>query len=573
MQVRRLLIENFRGIKHLDWTMPIHQKLITLVGPGDSGKSTTLVALNFLLGDRWNIPFSDTDFFEVDTSQNIRIAAILTGIPKPLLKESALGLWLRGLQEDGNITEDPEDGTEPALTIQLVVGDDLEPSWEVYKSGRSQRLTSSQRREFSTFLVDERTDAQLRWSRTSALGRLSAKDGADRSVLAEASRAAQTALQESENSSLLNISNKVQERVNRIGGGVFQDIKPGLDTSRSSLGAGLALYDGSLPLASYGLGSRRLASLAIQQMAAGDRSIAIMDEIESGLEPHRAVNLLRYLQNDQGYSQIFVTTHAPIIVEQADLESLSVAQNDKGQLRIKSLAGSRSRLRALRRSRPSSFLGRKILICEGKTEYGLVQACLDYWDEAQNLLGEPVAVGHGFVLQDGAGGSEVALRCQEMMNLGFQVAGLLDHDDNSVQKAVDKARGAGVPILQWDQGNNTESQICSSLSWSMLEEFIKIGVDCRSGETTVLTDLHKAGLPGGQKSLEMESWRKSGLTIETARSIVAQAANKSEWFKNIDSGKILGEWLTARSKSSELGGVWTVLNRVQEFIYSDIEEG
>lgn len=573
MQVRRLLIENFRGIKHLDWILPIDQKLITLVGPGDSGKSTTLVALNFLLGDRWNIPFSDTDFFEVDTSQNIRIAAILTGIPKPLLKESALGLWLRGLQEDGNITEDPEDGTEPALTIQLVVGDDLEPSWEVYKSGRSQRLTSSQRREFSTFLVDERTDAQLRWSRTSALGRLSAKDGADRSVLAEASRAAQTALQESENSSLLNISNKVQERVNRIGGGVFQDIKPGLDTSRSSLGAGLALYDGSLPLASYGLGSRRLASLAIQQMAAGDRSIAIMDEIESGLEPHRAVNLLRYLQNDQGYSQVFVTTHAPIIVEQADLESLSVAQNDKGQLRIKSLAGSRSRLRALRRSRPSSFLGRKILICEGKTEYGLVQACLDYWDEAQNLLGEPVAVGHGFVLQDGAGGSEVALRCQEMMNLGFQVAGLLDHDDNSVQKAVDKARGAGVPILQWDQGNNTESQICSSLSWSMLEEFIKIGVDCRSGETTVLTDLHKAGLPGGQKSLEMESWRKSGLTIETARSIVAQAANKSEWFKNIDSGKILGEWLTARSKSSELGGVWTVLNRVQEFIYSDIEEG
>ncbi|HAT1477404.1 TPA: ATP-binding protein [Corynebacterium striatum] len=573
MQVRRLKIENFRGIKFLDWTLPVDQKLITLVGPGDSGESTTLVALNFLLGDRWNIPFSDTDFFEVDTSQTIRIAAILTGIPKPLLKESALGLWLRGLHKDGSLTEDPEDETEPALTIQLVIGGDLEPSWEVYKSGRTQRLTSNQRREFSTFLVDERTDAQLRWSRTSALGRLSATDGADRSVLAEASRAAQTALQESENSSLLNLSKKVQERVNGIGGGVFQDIKPGLDTSRSSLGAGLALYDGSLPLASYGLGSRRLASLAIQQMAAGDRSIAIMDEIESGLEPHRAVNLLRYLQNGQGYSQVFITTHAPIIVEQADLESLSVAQNEKGQLRITSLAGSRSRLRALRRSRPSSFLGKKILICEGKTEYGLIQACVNYWDEGQNLLGEPVAAGRGFVLQDGAGGSEVALRCQEMINLGFQVAGLLDHDDSSVQKAVNKALSAGVLVLQWDQGNNTESQVCSALSWRMLEEFIRMGADCRSDDLTVLADLQKAGLPQEQNSLELKSWQESGLTIEVARDIVARAANESEWFKNIESGMILGKWLTERSDSPELKSLWAILNRIQEFIYSENAEG
>src|SRR5699024_7043012 len=94
MRIHHLEIENFRGIESLAWTLPADQKLITLVGPGDSGKSTVLTALHYLLGERWNIPFSDTDFFNVDISRDIRIAAVLTDIPEKLLKESALGLFL-----------------------------------------------------------------------------------------------------------------------------------------------------------------------------------------------------------------------------------------------------------------------------------------------------------------------------------------------------------------------------------------------------------------------------------------------------------------------------------------------
>lgn len=157
-----------------------------------------------------------------------------------------------------------------------------------------QQLTSSQRRAFSTFKVDDRTDAQLRWSRNSPLGRLSAEDGGEREALASASRAAREALADHENSSLSELATKVQERVNKIGGGRFSDVKPGLDTTRSSMGAALALYEDVVPLTSYGLGSRRLASLAVQQLAAGSRSVAVVDQLESGLEPHRAVRLLNY---------------------------------------------------------------------------------------------------------------------------------------------------------------------------------------------------------------------------------------------------------------------------------------
>jgi len=83
-----------------------------------------------------------------------------------------------------------------------------------------------------------------------------------------------------ENSSLSELAVKVQERANKIGGGRFCDVRPGLDTSRSSMGAAPALYEDAIPLTSYGLGSRRLASLAVQQLAAGLRWVAVVDELD-----------------------------------------------------------------------------------------------------------------------------------------------------------------------------------------------------------------------------------------------------------------------------------------------------
>ena len=90
MRIRRLWISNFRGVRELDWKLP-DQQLVALVGPGDSGKTTILDALHYLLGDRWNIPFADTDFFRSEVENHIAVKALLTDLPTPLKKESALG--------------------------------------------------------------------------------------------------------------------------------------------------------------------------------------------------------------------------------------------------------------------------------------------------------------------------------------------------------------------------------------------------------------------------------------------------------------------------------------------------
>lgn len=568
MRIQRLTIENFRGIKTLDWTLPTDQRLVALIGPGDSGKSTILEAVHWLLGDRWSIPVSDTDFFGVDLSQTIRIQAVLVGLPDALKRDTAFGLWLSGLDSAGVLHQDPDDTHTPALIAVLTIDDSLEPHWSVERvDGQSQLLTSAQRRHFSTFKVDDRTDAQLRWSRASALGRMSQRDGADRDALAAASRAAQQAIADHKSSPLSDLAEKVQKRANTIGGGRFSDIKPGLDTSRSSMGAGLALYEGAIPLASFGLGSRRLASLAVQQLASGERSVAVIDELEEGLEPHRAVRLLQYLRDDDAYSQVLVTTHSPVVVEQARTENLATVQSESGVVTVTTLSGSTAVLQRLRRSRPSSLLARRVVVAEGKTEHGVLLACLDDWDEARSSVGLSTSAGEGVAIQDAQGGSEVAPKASALHSLGYAVAGFMDADDPSVNAAVQEAIDAGVQIVRWEPGNSIEDQACSGLGWRGLSKFIALGVERRAAESTVLDDLNVGHSEDLVTSLNAADWQAQGITLEQARVRVATAANKRKWFKEVEDGRALGEWLLGHRTQAALAATIQRLDEIYAFCY------
>lgn len=569
MKVRQLNIANFRGIRRLDWTLPFDQRLITLIGPGDSGKSTILEAIHMLLGDRWSISFSDADFYGVDTSESIQIKAALTNVPAPLLQDNTFGFWQSGLAADGQIHQEPKDGLEPCLVVRMTVDESLEPQWEVIRAdGEKRNITSNLRREFSTFRVDDRTDAQLRWSRTSALGRMSAKDGAERQALAAAERAARDALNGHDSAALNELVNSVQKHANEVGSSNFKAIRAGLDASRSGMGANLALYEDVVPLMAYGLGSRRLVSLAVQQMAAGDRAIAVIDELESGLEPHRAVRLLNYLDSEP-YSQVFVTTHSPVVVEQAPIQSLSVVQTKKGEVTITSLAGAGEVMRALRRAAPSSLLARKVVIGEGKTEHGVLAACFDFWDHERKAAGLTTAAGEGMAIQDGNGGEKAANRAAAMAPLGCSVLALIDNDVRTADPHVVEAEKAGATVVRWEVDRCIESQVCSQLSADELTDFISLGVEHRGAESTVLDDIRAIG-QAQVTSLAVTDWLHT-YSIDEARSIVATAARhgKRGWFKDVDAGRALGEWLLARRASPNLAAVFTRLDQIRMFVYRE----
>lgn len=564
MWIRRLSIVNFRGIKKLDWMLPAGQRLITLIGPGDCGKSTILEAIHLLLGDRWSVSFSDVDFHGVDTAMPIQINSVITDVPDSLLKDNTFGLWQSGLDDSGRVHQEPEEGLEPCLLVRLTVDESLEPKCEVVRADDQARsITSSQRREFSTFRVDDRTDAQLRWTRTSALGRMSAKDGAERGALAAAERAAREALKGHDSAALNELVDAVQNHANEVGGSDFKAIRAGLDSSRSGMGANLALYEDVVPLMAYGLGSRRLVSLVVQQMAAGERAIAVIDELENGLEPHRAVRLLNYLDSDP-YSQVFVSTHSPVVVEQAPIKSLSVVQTARGEVTITSLGSAGEVMKALRRAAPSSLLARKVVIGEGKTEHGVLAACFDAWDRERSASGLTTAAGEGLAIQDGNGGENAANRAEAMAPLGCAVLALIDNDVRTADRHVAKAEQAGAKIIRWDVDRCIETQICSQLDVAELQDFVSLGVEHRGAESTVLDDINSRG-HGQVTDLTVADWP---LDIEDARDVVALAASQRGWFKGVDAGRDLGHWLLTHRNSPNLAGVFTKLDQIKTFVYA-----
>ena len=72
-RIRKIEIENFRCIQQLSWT-PSHG-INCLIGPGDSGKSSLLDALDYCLGARRALQFNDADFYRLDVANPIVITA------------------------------------------------------------------------------------------------------------------------------------------------------------------------------------------------------------------------------------------------------------------------------------------------------------------------------------------------------------------------------------------------------------------------------------------------------------------------------------------------------------------
>lgn len=93
LQIRKISISYFRGIRSLEWLSDI--ALCFIIGPDDSGKSTILDAIEASLSSRW-FSFVESDFFGADTATLIvdtrmlnlfagvgRVARLANGRPWP----------------------------------------------------------------------------------------------------------------------------------------------------------------------------------------------------------------------------------------------------------------------------------------------------------------------------------------------------------------------------------------------------------------------------------------------------------------------------------------------------------
>lgn len=384
MRIHKLEIKNFRGIKSFSHDFG-NDNLICLVGRGNSTKSTILDAIALSLTPKWTLPFIDSDFFCSDITNDIDIYVTISDIPDKLIDESKFGLYLR--QYDSS-TQDFAESDNPAsnlittITLNLNVDSSLEPEWKVISDNlESKSISARNRATLGAFLISDFTDNHLSLNRGSPLLRIQNNNFDDKdetkNFLLEALREVQMKIGEQEFSQFQNLVDTVIDSVKSVGGDI-DNSKATLDIKDMSFkNNAFSLHNNNnVPIRMDGKGSKRLISIAIQLLLGEKGCPILIDEAEQGLEPDRVKHLIRTLECNHG-SQIFLTTHSREIIEEVQEPSqIFIVNNEKGAISCSN--NSSEKFKKLYRACPEAVYATKAIVCEGKTEVGLLRS-YDNW--------------------------------------------------------------------------------------------------------------------------------------------------------------------------------------------------
>lgn len=503
------------------------------MGPGDSTKSTLLDAIELTLSPRWDYTFDDSDFYDGITDAPIQITATVGQLPGTLLADNRFGLEIRGWNAVEGLRDEPAEGDEPVLSIRLRVDESLDPEWTIIndRNPDGRPFNRRERQLLAVLRLSSTIDRHLTWNAGTVLSRLT--DGADslRSILAAAGRAARASITQAEVPVLAAVAARAQELARAYGVAPKVGYRPGLDIGRVNVGqGGVALHDGTVPLRRAGLGTRRLLVFALQREASRAGGITLVDEVEQGLEPHRTRSLVRTLRPQEGLGQVLMTTHSPVVIQELDVSCLRIVRSSDGETQVISVAAG---LQAVVRGASEALLGRKVIVCEGKTEVGVCRAIGSFWSTAQAREGFAYL---GVVPVEGGGATVAPQRALDLHSLGYDVCFLGDSDRTLVpdEETMEAAR---INVLLWAGRISIEERIIHDLPWEGVLDVVALAFES-PGEVSVRGALAQhlaanAALIQGDFRVWLDS--------PELRNAIGHAAKTSGWFKQIGSGERFGQ--------------------------------
>jgi predicted ATP-dependent endonuclease of OLD family len=529
-RIFKLVIKNFRGIKEFSHTFD-DLNLICFVGRGDSGKTSVLSAILYVLYPNWNLSFYDTDFYNCDIEHPIEIEATLVGVPDELLREDKYGLYIRGIDKKTNeIIDELEDDYEKALTIRLKVEKDLEPKWYIVNNRQDSltAISAYDRAKLNAFMVSDYLDGHFYWNKGSPLYSLlkqgenvdiSEKDN----ILIDTIRNAKDTIDSYSFEQFQKVMDILKSKTEELGI-KLSDVSNSIDFKDIFIKEGkISLHDEKIPLRLKGKGTKRLVSMALQTALAESGGIILIDEIEQGLEPDRVKHLVRTLNKDNE-GQIFITTHSQGVIEELEVENILILNNSNGKVQCKK---SDKKFQGVIRACPEAVYAKKVIVCEGKTEIGICRALDDF-----RISKGKTNLSALDVVYTGGGGNNLSERGLELKKLGLDICVLCDSDEKNLNEEKKKMEGGEIEIFDWDENNSIEQQVFNDLPWDAIKELIAYQ-ESKSCEESVRKSVEsKFG-----KKLSQD-WKKDD-TPEIRRAL-GEAAKGSHWFKRIDHGEFLG---------------------------------
>lgn len=537
-RIRKIEIKHFRGIRELVW-FPT-PSINCLIGPGDSGKSTILDAIDYCLGARRNILFTDADFYRLDVETPINISVTLGDLDEGLKNLDTYGMYVRGFDsQSGEIEDEPSKEGETVLTLRLTVASDLEPEWTLVSDraetqGLARNLNWADRARLAPTRIGAIADYHLGWRRGSVLNRLSDERADASGALIKAIRDARTAFGDKAQEQLGDTLDIVAATANELGIPIGVEIKALLDANSLSFSGGtISLHDkDGIPLSGMGIGSTRLLIAGLQRRAASQSSIILVDELEHGLEPHRIIRFLGSLGAKEKESplQVFMTTHSPVALRELSGGQLFVTRQAKDKHFVQNI-GTDGDIQSTIRLYPEAFLARSVIICEGATEVGLIRGV----DHYRTSIGNEALAAQGTVIVDSGGGDadRPYRRAKTFRAFGYRAAIVRDDDKKPTQSEEKSFIADGGKVITWRDGCALEDELFQRLSEKAVPKLVARAVELHGEE---LINEHIKTVSANQKDLNSikTEWLLGPSSPET-RPILGRAARskKTGWFKQV----------------------------------------
>ena len=537
-KIYELKIKNFRGIKSFEQIFK--RSFYCFVGRGDSGKSTVLDAISYVLSPQWNLTFLDSDFFDCDVEKNIEIEASLIDLPEEIIKQYKSGMHLRGLDKStGQIIDDLEANSdkdlEDLLTIRLTVARDLEPKWEVINNRpfEPKRIGGTDRARLNVFMISEYLNEHFSWNKGRPLySLLKSKQndsGDSKQILVDAFRQAKEQVDGHSFEELEEVTEEIKEFVEDMGVNMTSP-KTTIDFKDLSIKGGrVCLHDDKVPFRLKGKGSKRLISIAIQRALLKKGSITLIDDVEQGLEPDRVRHLVRRLRNDND-GQIFLTTHSSEVITELEVEDLLILKINAGD--VDGITADQN-YQDIIRACPEAGFSKKVIVCEGKTEIGICRALDVVRNQKQGKLHMS---GLDCVYVLGEGDSFVS-RAKKLKELGLNVCVYCDSDldtSGNLKSKKDDLEAVEIKVFDCDRGNNIEMQAFKDLPWDCISELVqyRIGIKGEASVRESIKSKYGEGFPDDFLATDSEQMRKALSEASTVEG--------NEWFKQIKHGEVLG---------------------------------
>ena len=529
-----LHIENFRGIEKFDHTF--NDGLTCIIGRGDSGKTTILDAISYVLSPLYTIPFTDSDFHDCNVESPIKIEATLTDLTDEILRK--VGERIIGVKNGEIITSmtspEAQDGITDAVTIQLKVEKDLEPEWYLLGADgvEPKPIRASERELFNCFYISEYNDRHFMLSKGTPLSTLF-KQKAEKKVdilnaalIADLGRNAKKGFEEAIQSEEIfaEVVNAITQNATDLGLKTGE-VEASLDQREFLLRENkIVLHQENVPLRQLGKGSKRLLSLAIQLSLTNPSGIILIDEIEQGLEPDRIHQVVSQLASKIGI-QIIITTHSQHVVEELDCCNLYIKSHPgEGLLKIEPT----NELQGLVRKHPLALFAKSIIIGEGATEYGFIRGLNEVWQKngykSMSFYGVCAINGNG---------NECIDTAKRLNKLGYRVALLCDSDVPTVNVQKTNLQDLGVTVYDCEDKLAFETQIFKDSPWDTVKNLINYRIGCDQTSKSVFENI-KRNLGSPQEY--SENWFE--VESDDLRLAIGKSSGNTNnpWFKKIGMG-------------------------------------